>query len=253
MSVPLSAERPSLAARLASAVRRLGWKGFIARCYRRGSSRLVRHVGSIVLSKDLADGDDHRPATLLDFHVFEGHDAGILDRIAAARYVDPDDMELLRVYVRRGYPAMFATVDGRIVGHVWWVDAHFSGDRAHPDLALYEIRLGPRDAYAFNFFLEPGCRGGGNANDLLSSFEQHLRIRGFERVWGFVASENKPARWLYSLCGWKPRKAINSVEIAGCLRFSQTGVFVRNSRRRKLPSHGYRRVAGTPAVSGHKT
>ena len=44
------------------------------------------------------------------------------------------------------------------------------------------IRLGPREAYAFNFFLEPGCRGGGSANEFLSRFEQHLRSRGFERV-----------------------------------------------------------------------
>ncbi len=243
MSIPLHAEPPGLAARLASALRTLGWKGFIARCYRRVSSRLVRHAGSIVMSKDLAGGDDACPGTLLQFSVFDGHDAAILDRIAAARHVDSDDMELLRIYVRRGYPALFAELGGRIVGHIWWVDEGFTGERAHPDLALYGIRLGPREAYAFNFFLEPGCRGGGKANEFLSRFEQHLRSRGFERVWGFVASGNKPARWLYSLCGWRRQKVIDSVEIARWLLFSQTGVFVRNSRRRKLPSHGYRRVA----------
>ncbi len=243
MSIPLPAELPGLAARLASALRRLGWKRFIAQCYRRGSSLLVRHTADIVLSKDLADGDDAWPGTLLQFCLFEGRDPAILDRIAAARHVDSPDMELLRIYVRRGYRALFAEVDGRIVGHIWWVDAQFSSDRAHPDLALYGIHLGPREAYAFNFFLEPGCRGGGSANEFLSRFEQHLRSRGFERVWGFVAGQNKPARWFYSLCGWKPRKVIHSVEIARCLLFSQTGVFVRNSRRRKVPLHGYRRVA----------
>jgi GNAT superfamily N-acetyltransferase len=241
MSIPLSAEHP--AARLASALRRLGWKGFIARCYRRASSWLMRHTSDIVLSKDLADGDDASPGTQLQFCVFEGDDPAVLDRIAAARHVDSHDMELLRIYVRRGYPALFAEVDGRIVGHMWWVDARFSGDRAHPDLARLGIRLGPREAYAFNFFLEAGCRGGGNANEFLSRFEQHLRSRGFEHVWGFVAGDNKPARWLYSLCGWRPRKVINSVEIARCLLFSEIGVFVRNSRRRKVPSHGYSRVA----------
>lgn len=244
MSIQLLAELPGLAARLTCAVRRLGWKGFIARCYRRGSSHLLRHTSDIVLSKALlADGDNASPGTQLQFCVFEGRDPAILDRIEAARHVDSHDMELLRTYVRRGYQALFAEVDGRIVGHIWWVDSHFSGDRAHPDLALHGIRLGPREAYAFNFFLEPGCRGGGSANEFLSRFEQHLRSRGFERVWGFVASQNKPARWLYSLCGWRPQKVIHTVEIARCLLFSQTGVFVRNSRRREAPSHGYRRVA----------
>lgn len=243
MSIPLPADPPGLAARLASALRRLGWKGFFARCYRRVSSHLVRHASDIVLSKDLANGDDGCSGSALQFCAFEGRDPAILDRIAAARHVDADDMELLRIYVRRGYQALFAEVDGRIVGHIWWVDDQFSGERAHPDLARYGIRLGPREAYTFSFFLEPGCRGAGNANEFLSRFEQHLRSRGFERAWGFVASQNKPARWLYSLCGWRPQKVVNSVEIARCLVFSETGVFVRNSRRRKAPSHGYRRIA----------
>jgi len=243
MSIPLSAEHPRRAGRLASALRRLGWKRFIAGCYRRGSSLLVRHTSDIVLSKDLAHDDDASAGTLFRFRAFEDGDPAVLDRIAAARHVDSHDMELLRIYVQRGYRALFAEVDGRIVGHIWWVDANFPSDRAHPDLARLGIRLGPREAYVFNFFLEPGCRGGGSANEFLSRFEQHLRSRGFERVWGFVAGDNKPARWLYSLCGWKPQRVIHSVEIARYLLLSQTGVFARNSQRRKVPLHGYRRVA----------
>lgn len=231
------------AARLASAVRKLGWKGLIARLFRRCSSRLLRYNSDIVMSKDLADSDDASRGTLLQYCAFEGGDPLILERIEAARHLDADDLERLRIFARRGYSALFAEVDGRIVGFLWWVDARFPGDRAHPHLARYGIRLGPREAYAFDFYLEPGCRGGGNANEFLSSFDQHLRSRGFERVWGFVASENKPARWLYSLCGWGPQKVVNSVEIARCLLFSQTGVFIRDSRRRKVPSHDYRRVA----------
>lgn len=248
MSVPLPAEPPGLAARLASALRRLGWKGVIARCYRRVSSRLVRHHSDIVMSKDLADGEGPSSGTLLQYCAIEGSDPSVLERIAAARHLDAEDRARLRLFARRGYSALFAEVDGRIVGFMWWVDARLSGDRAHPHLARYGIRLGPREAYAFDFFLAPGCRGGGNANEFLSSFDRHLRNRGFERIWGFVASDNKPARWLYSLCGWRPQKVINSVEIARCLLFSQAGVFVRDWRRRKVPSHDYRRIA----LRGHK-
>jgi len=230
MSIPLPAEPAGLAARL-------------ARRYRRVAARVVRHHSDIVMSKNLADGAGASPGTPLGYRAFEGGDPIVLERIAAAGNVDAQDMELLRTYVRRGYPALCAEVDGRIVGYMWWVDEHFSGARAHPHLARYGIRLGPREAYAFNFFLEPGSRGGGNANHFLTSFEEHLRRRGFERVWGFVASDNKPARWLYSLCGWRPQKTIDSVEIARCLLVSQTGVFVRNSQRGKMPSHDYRRIA----------
>ena len=226
------------------ALRRQGLKEIIARRFRRISARLARHHSDIVMSKDLSEADAGSPGTLLQYCAFEGGDPAILDRIDAARHLDPDDRERQRLFALRGYPVMFAEVAGRIVGFLWWVDARFSsGERAHPHLARYGIRLGPREAYAFDFFLEPGSRGGGNANEFLSTFDRHLRSRGFERVWGFVASDNKPARWLYSLCGWRPQKVVNSLEIARCLLFSSTGVFVRDARRRPVPSHDFRRVA----------
>ena len=225
------------------ALRKRDWKGIIARRYRRISAGVVRHHSDIVMSKDLADGAGALPATQLQYRAFERGDPILLDRIEAARHLDADDLARLRLFALRGYSALFAEVDGRIVGFMWWADGKLSGDRAHPHLARFGIRLAPREAYAFDFFLEPGYRGGGNANEFLSRFDQHLRSRGFERLWGFVASDNKPARWLYSLCGWQPQKTINSVEIARCLLFSQTGVFVRDSRRREVPSHDFRRVA----------
>jgi GNAT superfamily N-acetyltransferase len=225
------------------ALRREGWKAVIARRYRRVSARLVRRHSDIVMSKDLADGAGASPGTQLQYCAFDGGDPAILDRIEAARHLDAEDSERLRTFARRGYSALFAEVDGRIAGFMWWVDDKLSGDRAHPHLARYGIRLGPREAYVFDFYLEPGCRGGGNANEFLARFDQHLRSLGFERLWGFVAGDNKPARWLYTLCGWRPQKTVSSVEIARCLLFAKNGVFVRDSRRRELPSHDYRRVA----------
>jgi GNAT superfamily N-acetyltransferase len=225
------------------ALRRQEWKGIIARRYRRISARLVRRHSDIVMSKDLADGAAASPGTQLQYCAFAGGDPAILDRIEAARHLDADDRARLRLFARRGYSVLFAEADGRIVGFLWWADAKLSGERAHPHLARYGIRLGPREAYVFDFFLEPNCRGGGNANEFLSTFDRHLKSLGFERLWGFVASDNKPARWLYTLSGWRPQRTVNSVEIARLLLFSQTGVFVRDSRRRPLPSHDYRRIA----------
>lgn len=238
MSAALGADdHGGLAARLVRVLRRLGWKGFIARCYRRAASLLVRFNSDIVLSKDLAESGDASRGTLLQVSAFDAGDPAMLDRIPQAWCADRRDIELLRICAKCGYAVLFAEVDGSIVGHMWWTD------RSHPHLARYGIRLGPREAYAFHFFLELEHRGGGNANEFLSKFEQHLRSRGFERVWGFVESANKPARWLYSLCGWRPSRVVDSVEIARCLLFSQIGLFVRDSRRRNATAHDYRRVA----------
>lgn len=226
------------------ALRTQGLKGSIGRRWRRISARVLRHHSDIVMCKDLVESDAAAPGTLLQHRAFEGGDPAILDRIDAARHLDPDDRERQRIFALRGYPVIFAEFEARIVGFIWWVDARFaSGERAHPHLARYGISLGPREAYAFDFYLEPASRGGGNANAFLSAFDQHLKSRGFERLWGFVASDNKPARWLYSLCGWRPHHTVQSLEIARCLLFSQTGLFVRNYSRRKLPSHDFRRVA----------
>ena len=222
------------------ALGRRDWKGIIARRWRRISVHLMRRHSDIVMSKELADGAGPPSGTQLQYCAYEGGDPVILDRIGAARHLDADDLARLRLFARRGYSVLFAEFGGRIVGFLWWADARLTGDRAHPHVARYGIRLGPREAYVFDFFLEPGSRGGGNANEFLSAFDQHLRSRGFERLWGFVASDNKPARWLYTLSGWKPQKTVNSVEIARCLLFSQTGFFIRDWQRGK---HDFRRIA----------
>ncbi len=225
------------------ALQRQGWKGVAARFYRRVSARLARRHSDIVMSKDLTDGADTPAGTLLQYSAYEGGDPIVMQRIEEARHLDADDRQRLRLFARRGYSPLFAEVDGRIVGFIWWVDDRLQGDRAHPHLARYGMHLGPQEAYAFDFYLEPNRRGGGYANEFLSSFERHLRSRGIKRVWGFVASDNKPARWLYMLCGWRPQRTIKSLEIARVLLLAQNGLFIRDSRRRDVPSHDFRRIA----------
>lgn len=225
-----------------SALQRLGWKGLVARGWRRATARLARAGSDIVLIKELDESGDAPLRSRLQVSAHDGGDPAFLDRIPATWRADPDQVALLRIYARRGYRALFAEMEGTIVGHMWWVDGRAANLQPHPHLTRYGVRLGPREAWAFNFFLDPRYRGGGNANEFLARFERHLRRRGFERVWGVVASDNKPARWLYSLCGWRPQKVVDSVEIAGWLLFSQNGVYVRNSRRSGR-AHDYRRIA----------
>jgi hypothetical protein len=34
--------------------------------------------------------------------------------------------------------------------------------------------------------------------------ESRLRDLGYETLWGYVVADNKPARWLYGLRGYRP-------------------------------------------------
>jgi GNAT superfamily N-acetyltransferase len=117
---------------------------------------------------------------------------------------DGDANDYFDLSVERGFHAFVAFADDRMVGWYWWVDRDNSV--AHPDL----YRLGPGfrlkegDVYGASFFLVEEHRGGGRAGEFLFRAETRLRDRGYKRIWGYVDSDNRPARWLYSTRGYVP-------------------------------------------------
>ena len=89
-----------------------------------------------------------------------------------------------------------ARQNGEVAGYYWW------SVRDHPHLGSLGIRLAARDVYGFDYFLAEEHRGEGRAVEFLHGIETRLRDRGFDRVWGYVRSDNRPARWLYSSRGY---------------------------------------------------
>ena len=53
-----------------------------------------------------------------------------------------------------------------------------------------------------DLFLLEDHRGGGAGGYFMYQVERGLRERGYHRFWGFVVSDNRPARWLYSMRGY---------------------------------------------------
>jgi GNAT superfamily N-acetyltransferase len=106
--------------------------------------------------------------------------------------------------VRNGYHAFAAIVEDRMVGYYWWVDRH--NLVAHPDLFKLGrgFALEEGDVYGASFFLLEEFRGGGRAGEFLFWAETRLRDRGYKRIWGYVDSDNRPARWLYATRGYIP-------------------------------------------------
>ena len=54
---------------------------------------------------------------------------------------------------------------------------------------------------------------GGLATDFLFKVESSLRDRGYERLWGYVASDNRPARWIYSTRGYVPMWTVHRTRV----------------------------------------
>jgi GNAT superfamily N-acetyltransferase len=106
--------------------------------------------------------------------------------------------------VEHGDRGFVARLDGEVVGFYWWVD----GD--HPHLDQLGIRLADGDVYGFDFYLAPEHRGEGRAVEFLHDIETRLHARGYARVWGYVRSDNRPARWLYSIRGYE---AVGTVHV----------------------------------------
>jgi GNAT superfamily N-acetyltransferase len=66
------------------------------------------------------------------------------------------------------------------------------------------VELGVGDIYGSDLFLLEEHRGGGAAADFLRQIEASLRDRGYRRSWGYVVSDNRPARWIYSTRKYAP-------------------------------------------------
>jgi len=105
--------------------------------------------------------------------------------------------------VAKGFHGFVAWNGEELVGYYWWVDR--DADPLHPDLWLLGegFEMEPGDVYGSSLFLLEEHRGGGAAADFLFRVETALRDRGYRRLWGYVDSDNRSARWIYSIRGYR--------------------------------------------------
>jgi GNAT superfamily N-acetyltransferase len=107
-------------------------------------------------------------------------------------------------YVEQGFAGFVGYREGELAGYYWWVDSGQAA--AFPDLRDLGlgIELSDHEVYGSDFFLLEEHRGAGVAADFLYKVESALRDRGYSRIWGYVVSSNRPARWIYSTRGYLP-------------------------------------------------
>jgi hypothetical protein len=116
-------------------------------------------------------------------------------------------------YVESGFRGFVGYSGDDIVAYYWWVDAQLA--HLFPDLRDLGlgIELGPGDVYGSDFYLLEQHRGGAVAGGFLFNIESALRERGYRRLWGYVASDNRPARWIYSIRGYSPMWVVERTRV----------------------------------------
>lgn len=108
-------------------------------------------------------------------------------------------------YVEQGFHGFVGYLGDELIGYYWWVDR--DAPNTYPDLRKLGLALELREGevYGSDFFMLEQHRGQGNSADFLFKLESGLRDLGYERLWGYVLSDNRPARWIYSTRGYAPQ------------------------------------------------
>jgi GNAT superfamily N-acetyltransferase len=107
-------------------------------------------------------------------------------------------------YVEQGFSGFVGYHGEELAGYYWWVDS--SKAALFPDLRDLGLGIAVEsgDVYGSDFYLLEEHRGAGVAADFLFKVESSLATAGYRRIWGYVLSTNRPARWIYSTRGYLP-------------------------------------------------
>ena len=151
-----------------------------------------------------------------------------------------NNTKILNGYLQNELRAFVATIDNRIVGYFWWTDNRIPPSQNHPHLIRHGIHLMDKEAYTFDFYIIPEYRGGGNAVEFFTMVCLKLKEQGFEKIYGWVAADNKPARWLYQLMGNKEVKVLKTYRICKLILIANNRIFIKNNKLYSSYSFDYR-------------
>jgi hypothetical protein len=178
------------------------------------------HDEVLVLKKDLTQITEMSSSEALRIEQLEARHLPALYEFNRDRCYSKADARAAAA-VQRGYRGFVGFAGDELAGYYWWVDAEI--EPRHSDIAHYGlgIELGRGEVYGFDFYLLERHRGDGKSMEFLHKIEVALRDLGYEILWGYVVADNKPARWLYSLRGYKPVRKVGSRRLLGRRRTIQ--------------------------------
>ena len=161
---------------------------------------LYSRVEELVLMKSL-DGVLGRPASDdLRIEALAAHDCGALADLNREHCFTRKDRGIAD-RLAKGYRAFVIYSRDEVAGYFWWIDKRI--DPAHPEVVRLGIELDDRDVYTFDYYLAERYRGSGNALVAFQQIECALKDLEYRRIWGYVLTDNRPARWIYDVLGYE--------------------------------------------------
>jgi hypothetical protein len=191
-----------------------GLRALIGKLGARLRRALYSQAEVVVLRKDLRQITDMEASEALRIEELDARHLTALYEFNRQRCFSKADARAAAA-LDRGYRGYVGYVGDELVGYYWWVDAAI--EPHHSDIERYglDIDLQPGEVYGFDFYLLERHRGGGKSMEFLYKIEAALRELGYDVLWGYVVADNKPARWLYSLRGYKPVRTVASRSVLG--------------------------------------
>lgn len=194
--------------------RRDGFGMLAGKVVRRMSATLYSNGVLIVLKKDLGEITEMAGAQALRIEDFDASHLAAMSEFNRRRCYTKADARAAAA-LERGYRGFVGYVGDELVGYYWWVDAEIEPNHSDIDHYGLDIDLQPGEVYGFDFFLLEQHRGDGKSMEFLYKIESALRDRGYQILWGYVVADNKPARWLYGLRGYKAVRKVTSRRVLG--------------------------------------
>jgi hypothetical protein len=175
-------------------------------------------IGKNLGAEDPVEGRSHSASVI---HVREGEPAEIL----ALR---PDDQARMHSYLAKNYRCAVVVIDGEKAGWCWWIDSQVSKGRpSDHQLTFFNVRLGDRDVWCFDFFITPELRGEGRATNALAELERMLAFKGYKRMMGYVEPTNIAAAWMWKLRGFRTIRRVTATYLLSVVGISRGRLLVR--------------------------
>jgi hypothetical protein len=194
--------------------RRDGLRVLLAKILRRFKAMIYSDAEVIVLEKDLGSITEMATPGALRIENFDASHLAALSEFNRKRCFTSADGRAAAA-LEQGYRGFVGYVGDELVGYYWWVDGQI--EPRHSDIDHYGlgIELKPGEVYGYDFYLLEQHRGDGKSMEFLFKVESALRDLGYGILWGYVVADNKPARWLYGLRGYKSVKKVTSRRVLG--------------------------------------
>jgi GNAT superfamily N-acetyltransferase len=176
---------------------------------RRVRRRVFSSGDLVVVAMDLCEATETPAPVAFSVREIGDADFSALEEFCRIhRAVDPHANARLQECRSQGYHGLLATLDGVLLGYIWWVDAGGHRARPHPRVRALGLELDDRSAYLFDFYIAPAHRGQRLSRPFLADVRSRLRKLGYTAAVCDVNDEDRRARQTYRAAGWRDVRTI---------------------------------------------